>query len=119
MNSSASTPACLSTPPSVPTFNSRCIGTTHPCCPRRRITWLPRCRTCAKPSRFRTDMQSLPLILGSLGIRDLEGRQQGPATGGKGKLLEEKLGGLPEIVECFRHGLSLRGAARFWIERNV
>jgi len=45
-------------------------------------------------------MQSLPLVLGSLDIRDLEGRQHGPAAGGKGKFLEEKLGSLPEIHTC-------------------
>lgn len=36
MNSSAVTPACLSTPASVPVLSSRCRGTTQPVDPRRR-----------------------------------------------------------------------------------
>ena len=41
MNSSAETPACRNAPAKVPTFNSRCLGTTQPLPPRRSTTWLP------------------------------------------------------------------------------
>jgi hypothetical protein len=50
---------------------------------------------------------------------NLESRQQGPAAGREGKLLQEKFGGLPEIPQRLRHAFPLRGGARLGIERDV
>lgn len=59
-NSSAVTPACLSTPDSVPTLSSRCSGTTQPTEPRLRITWLPFWRIRTNPSFSNARIASSP-----------------------------------------------------------
>jgi hypothetical protein len=111
--------ACLTTPAGVPTFSSRCIGTTHPRCPRRSTGWLPRWRTCTKPSRPSTETQSLPLILGSLGMLDLEGRHQWSAASRKRNLLEAELSCFLEILLSLRHVFPRGSGAGLGVERNV
>jgi hypothetical protein len=64
-------------------------------------------------------MQSLPLILGSLGIGDLECRQQRSPGGSKGELFKVKFSCLPQIIQRLRHGFALSRTARFWIEGDV
>ena len=68
VNSSTLTPACSKMPLRVPRLISRCIGTTQPRLPRRKITWLPLCRLKTNPNRSKARRASLPETSGSLGM---------------------------------------------------
>lgn len=63
---------------------------------------------------------SAPETTGNLDMgRNLERGQQGAPAEGKWKLIQIKLGGLSQIVQCFLDSFALRGCAGFWIEGYV
>src|SRR4051812_47256419 len=87
------------------------MGTTHPISSSSvvflRMTWLPRCRTCWKPSRSSTRITCRPESLGSLGINSLEGCHPRAARWPDRKLFEIQLSCFFEIGKGFLDGRTL------------
>ena len=101
IRSSAEIPACFNMPDKVPVLSSLCSGTTHPLSPRRRTTWLPRCRTSTNPSLINALQQSLPAIRGSLGMGQLKAGHHGRGTKVHGELLQKQSSRLLEVCHSF------------------
>ena len=128
MNSSGATLACFRMPRNVPVASLPCKGTTHPTAPSDvrflSTTWLPRRRTCSKPSSSRARMACRPDTLRNLGLRRsadgrLKGSQEGLAHLRQRKLLKVEFRGLFQIGNCFLNGMALADCSNFGALRHI
>src|ERR1700685_1138034 len=115
MNCSIDTPACFKMPRSVPIANSGCSGITQPLdrevSDRLSTTWLPRCRTCVKPSFSMARIACAPETRGNLGKSGLEDGDERSTVIHERKFLEVQFGRFLQVGDCLFDGFALADGA--------